>query len=456
MSSEKETVALNSIIASALMTVGKFAVGMATGSLGLVSEGAHSLIDMGATVMTYLAVRVSDKPADREHPYGHGKIESVTALAETVLLLMTSGWIVIEAIHRLRAGAVEVETTWWSVAVVVASIAIDIHRAAALTRVAKETRSQALEADALHFSSDILSSTVVLFGLGVVWLGYPTGDTIAAIGVALFVCLAGVRLGRRTIDTLIDAAPHGAAERIEACVLAVPGVVEAGSIRVRPAGSVLFVDIDVAVSRTLPLERVAAIKDDVVAAIQADMPEAEVTVITRPLALNDETVLERVMVIAANRRLAVHHVTVQHVGDRLSVAFDLEVDGRLPLGDAHRTASDLERAIRGELGGDVEVETHIEPLAIDPVDSQEADPVEVAAIRKSLSDAALALPQIREVHDVRARQTVQGMYVTFHCLADPALEVEEVHEHVDQLERAVRKQWPAIRRIIGHVEPART
>lgn len=453
MSNEKQAVALTSMVASAAMTVGKLAVGLATGSLGVLSEGVHSLLDFVATAMTYAAVRVSDTPPDENHPYGHGKVESVAALAETALLFLTSAWIVFEAVQRLFAPHVEVEATWWSVGVVAASIVIDAFRAQALSRVAKETNSQALEADALHFSSDILSSSVVLVGLGLVWLGYPKGDPIAAIGVALFVCLAGYRLGRRTIDTLIDAAPVGAAERVRDLAAAVPGVAGVCGVRVRPGGSTLFIDLDLLVSRLLPPGRAAEVQEAVAAAIRAAIPEAEPRVRTQPLALDDETVAERVAAIAAHLGRAVHHITVQRVGDAWSVAYDLEADGTLPLAEAHALASELEAAIRAELGDAVEVETHIEPRGGHPVHSRDADPATLAAIRAQLAEAAMANSGLHDIHALRVREADGRLYVVFHCHADAAMPVADAHEAIDRVERRVRSSWPAILRIVGHAEP---
>lgn len=454
MSNEKESVALTSMVASAAMTIGKLIVGFSTGSLGILSEGVHSLLDFVATALTYAAVRVSDTPPDDGHPYGHGKVEGVAALAETALLFLTSAWILFEAAQRLLADHVEVEATWWAVGVIVASIVIDFFRARELSRVAKETKSQALEADALHFSSDILSSSVVLVGLGLVWLGYPKGDPLAAIGVALFVCLAGYRLGRRTIDTLIDAAPVGVADRVSALVAAVPGVAAVRGVRVRPGGSTLFVDLDIAVSRLLPPGRVAAVVEDVSNAIRADMSEAEVRVGTQSLALDDETILERVGAVAGHLGQAVHHVTVQRVGEALSVAYDLEVDGDWPLNRAHGVATALEGAIRSELGDSVEVETHIEPRSGHPVRSQEVDSATVASIQAALSSAIAGHDGLLDIHSLRVREADGRLYVVFHCHADPQMPVFQAHEAIDRVERRVRGAWPSILRIVGHIEPA--
>jgi len=219
MQSVKQRVALTSIAASAGLTLAKSVVGVATGSLAILSEAAHSLLDLAATVMTYFAVRVSDKPADAEHHYGHGKVESVSALAETALLFVLSGVVIWAALQRLvGAEGHPVEATPWSFAVIIGSIAVDFFRARVLYRAAAATASEALEADALHFGSDMWSSIAVLVGLAAVARGYAWADPAAAMIVALFICVAGWRLGRRTIDTLTDTAPAGAADAITGIV----------------------------------------------------------------------------------------------------------------------------------------------------------------------------------------------------------------------------------------------
>ena len=337
---------------------------------------------------------------------------------------------------------------------IVGSVVVDFFRARVLYRVAAKTSSEALEADALHFGSDMWSSLAVLVGLALVRMGYGWADSAAAIVVAIFICVAGWRLGRRTVDTLTDTAPAGAAEtRSPRAVLRIPGVVAIDRLRVRQAGDVMFVDLFVAVSRTLPLDRVAVLKERILNDIHKDSPSAEVTITTEPRALDDESVLERVMVIARNRALAVHHVTVHAIEGRLAVAIDLEVDGTLPLGAAHDIASGLEEAIRDELGPQVEVETHIEPLQPNDEPGRDASPERVAAVREALIEIAANIDLVGEVHDVRVRDIEGGEIVNFHCRVDPALKVADVHEKVDEVERALRLRFPSIKRVIGHAEP---
>jgi cation diffusion facilitator family transporter len=454
MSSAKHTVALTSIAASAALTIAKAAVGLTTGSLAIMSEAAHSLIDLAATVMTYFAVRVADMPADAEHHYGHGKVESLSALAETALLFVLSGVVVWEGGRRLLGFEyASVDATLAAFVVMAVSIVVDFLRSRALYRAATEHRSEALEADALHFGSDMWSSAAVLVGLAGLRLGFAWADAAAAVVVALFVCLAGWRLGRRTIDTLTDTAPAGAADRIAAVARRVTGVVEIVRVRVRRVGATLFADLDVAASRTLPLDRVEVLKREIASAAAAAIPGVELIVTVIPRALDDETVLERVMVIARNRALAVHHVTVQAIGGHLAVSLDLEVDGALTLAAAHEIASGLEAAVRDELGTDVEAESHIEPLQTDRMAGRDAATTRVEAVRAALATLAREGGALRDIHDVRVRETSAGEIVNFHCDVDPAMRIDEVHEKVDNLERGLRRQFPEIKRVVGHAEP---
>jgi cation diffusion facilitator family transporter len=451
----KEKAALWSIAASLAITLGKGAAGLATGSLALISDAAHSLLDVASTIMTWAAIRAAGKPADAEHPYGHGKVESLAALAETAFLFVLSGAVAFEGMRRLASGEADFTFHWAAVAVLLISIVIDAWRWYALTRVAKETRSEALAADALHFSSDLVNSVLVLFAFGAAAMGWPQADAFVAIGVAAFIAVAGFRLARRTIETLIDTAPHGATEAVRAAVESVPGVVAVESVKVRSGGSHVFAEVEIAVARTIPLDRLSMIKDRVTTSVRAAHPDAQVTVTAVPRALDEETVLERVLLIAAKRRTPVHHVTVQRLGERLSVSLDVEVDGRMSLGAAHVVASRLETAIREELGPETEVETHIEPLIVPSLSGSDAGPEITDAVAASLRHAAADTGTITDVHSVRVRRTEHGLVVNYHCRVDPALDVASVHDCVDRVEHAARNDHPAITRIVSHTEPVR-
>src|SRR5229473_1461824 len=404
----KSRVAAISVFASAGMAAAKFVVGIAIGSLALISEALHSSVDVVATVITWLVVRVSDRPADDEHHYGHGKFESLSALGVIAMLYVLAGGILVESYSRLREGAPPPTVSAIPFIVLLIDIAVNFWRARALHRTARDTKSQALAADALHFASDVLGSIAVIAGLALSGLGYAWGDAAAAIGVAIMIALLGLRLARSTVETLLDRAPQGASEKAIAAISAVPGVVDVERLRVRMVGSTHFIDAIVQVPRTYPIDRISG--------------------------------------------LAIHHVTVHDLGGKLTVSIDLEVDGDMALNAAHDIAHELERNIRDEFGEDVEVDTHIEPLEPELPLGADAAPDRVEAIKTALARFA-AEGAIDDIHSVRVRNTDAGEIVNFHCRAAPSMSVIKVHENVDAIERALRRAFPTVKRVISHAEP---
>lgn len=286
---EKNRVALTSVGAAVLLTGMKIVVGLSTGSIGILSEAAHSGIDLLAALMTFWAVRASAKPPDSDHLYGHGKIENFSALFETGLLLATCVWIAYEAGKRLVTGAGHVEATVWSFVIMGVSIVIDVSRSRALAATAKKHRSQALEADALHFSTDVWSSSVVLVGLAGVWFSHRPGlewlaraDAVAALGVAGIAALVSFRLGRKSVDDLLDAAPTGLLERIARAASAVEEVVGVSQVRVRRSGPKTFADVILQVGRGLSVEQAHAIAHAAEDAIRGAVLDVDVMVHTEP------------------------------------------------------------------------------------------------------------------------------------------------------------------------------
>lgn len=287
---EKQQAALSSVLAAIGLTAFKIVVGIMTGSLGILSEAAHSGLDLVAALVTFFAVRVSDKPADEQHRYGHGKVENFSALIETLLLLVTCIWIIYEATKRLFFEDVEVDASIWAFLVMGTSIVIDYSRSRVLMRAARKHNSQALEADALHFSTDIWSSSVVIVGLFGVLISEQVSqleflaktDAVAALIVALIVIVVSYQLGRRSISALLDAAPDGLAENIERTVEAIPGVLDCHRVRVRTAGPQTFVDIHVVMDGTLPLEKAHQLTEQIEKAVQQIASGADVTVHPEP------------------------------------------------------------------------------------------------------------------------------------------------------------------------------
>ncbi|MDR3484131.1 MAG: cation-efflux pump [Bradyrhizobium sp.] len=448
----KSRVAAISIFASAAMAAAKFVVGIAIGSLALISEALHSSVDMVATVLTWMVVRVSGRPADAQHHYGHGKIESLSALGVIAMLYVLAGGILVESWSRLREGAPPPMLSAIPFVVLLVDIAVNFWRARALHRTARDTKSQALAADALHFASDVLGSVAVIVGLALSGLGYAWGDAAAAIAVAVVISLLGLRLARSTVETLLDRAPDGVSETAAAAIRAVPGVVDVERLRVRMVGPTHFIDAIVQVPRTYPIDRIDEIKRKAQDAVTKALDDADLTFTAVPVARDNESVRERIMVIARNSGLAVHHVTVHDLGGKLTVSIDLEVDGEMELTAAHDIAQELERNIRDEFGEDVEVDTHIEPLEPELPLGVDAAPDRVETIKTALARFA-ADSAIHDIHSVRVRNTDAGEIVNFHCYAAPSMSVIEVHENVDEIERALRRAFPAVKRVISHAEP---
>jgi cation diffusion facilitator family transporter len=450
--SEKTRVAAISVFASAGMAAAKLIVGIVIGSLALVSEALHSSVDVVATIITWMVVRVSDLPADNEHHYGHGKFESISALGVIALLYVLAGGILVESYSRLREGVAPPTVSAIPFAVLLVDIGINFWRARALHRTARETRSQALAADALHFASDVLGSIAVIIGLALAGFGFWWGDSAAAIAVAIMIAALGLRMARSTVETLLDRAPEGVSEKAKSAIQSVPGVVGVERVRARMVGATHFVDAIVKVPRTYPIDRVDEIKQKAQDAVAAALGDADLTFTAAPVALDDESVRERIMVIARNSGLAVHHVTVHDLGGKLIVSIDLEVDGDMALIAAHDIAHNLERGIRDEFGAAVEVDTHIEPLEPELPFGIDAPPDRVDTIKTALSRFA-ADTAIHDIHNVRVRNTDAGEIVNFHCRAAPSMSVIKVHENVDEIERALRRAFPTVKRVISHAEP---
>ncbi len=450
---DKQRAARLSMAASGVIVVGKVVVALLTGSLGVLSEALHSAIDFGATVVTWFAVRWADLPPDDDHHYGHAKIESVAALLEAVLLGLTAVFVAYEAVHRLWANASPPQVEWWAFAVMGIAIAIDFNRSRVLRKVAAETASDALAADALHFESDIYGSLAVLIGLFGIWVGLPWADSAAALVVSGLIGWIGYGLGRHTLATLMDRAPDGLSDRVREIVEHHDAVLRVSQIRMRQVGPTQFVAITVDVARSKPMIEIATVKEDIISALKAALPHADVSLIAQPVALDGETAFEKVAMIAAERKLSVHHLTVQNIQGHLAVSFDLEVDGTTTLLDAHEKATELEDAIRHGLGNDVEVESHIEPQPVHLLEGAPAPKAVSVRVEQSLRRFGLAEKQLHDIHNVRVRQAEGGLFVHYHCRFQQAMNIDDVHGIVDRLENRLQGKFKTLKRVVAHAEP---
>ncbi len=450
---KKTKVALNSVFWSIFLTLMKGFVGLVTGSLGILSEALHSALDLGAALLTFFSVRVSDKPADEKHPYGHSKIESISALIESALLFVTSGWIIYEAIKRLFFEKIEVEVVWYAFLVIIISIFVDISRSHALMKVAKETKSQALEADALHFSSDIWSSGAVLIGLVCVYFKIPAADTIAALVVSIIVIRAGYKLSKRTFDVLIDKAPEGITEIIKEEAQKVEGVVGISKVRVRPAGASLFIEISVEVSRKISLEKTKSIGNAVEKQIKTKVNESDITVHIIPIALNNETIIEHIQILAHTHGASVHDIVVHLVENKKYINFDLEVNADSTMHEAHSVASRLEESIKKEFGNEIEINTHIEPFRSEILNGERINKEEEEIITKEIIDISSKFRNIYEPHNIEIRKANDKIFISFHSYTNGNISLEEAHEEASELEYLIKQKINNIARAVVHLEP---
>jgi cation diffusion facilitator family transporter len=470
--SEKKLAALGSVSSAVLLVSLKVFLAVVTGSLGILSEALHSGLDLVAAVITYLSVRVSDRPADADHTYGHGKVENFSAFVETGLLLLTSAYIIWEAFQRLFFREVHITPSLLAIGILGLALVVDVVRSRALGRVARKYMSEALEADALHFSTDVWSTLVVILGIAAVWLGgridarwLRYADPIAALAVAGVIMWVGSQLGKRTLDALLDVAPVGLQKRVVQAVNELDGVLGTERVRVRRAGNRHFVDVTISVPRTASFERVHAISDAVERRI-AEIVPADVMVHMEPRAQTGEHLFDAIRVAAQRKGLAIHDLSAHQLDGRLFIELHLEVDEQLSLRDAHRRASELEEEIRrlpsvtGEIslmpGGVGQVNIHIEPLGthIAAVEQTPGEMKELSgAIERHINSLREEYHELVDCHEVQVRQVEHKILVSCHCAMDGNLPITLVHDLTAAVEDRVKEKFPQIFRVTIHPEP---
>src|SRR5579863_1529978 len=459
---EKKRAALLSVASAIVLVSLKTFLVLRTGSLGVLSEALHSGLDLIAAIITFLSVRVSDEPADERHPYGDGKFENLSAFVETGLLLLTALYIVYEAFDRLFFHSVHIQPSVTAIVVLLVALAIDITRSRALTNVARKYSSDALEADALHFSTDVWSTITVIAGIGLVWAGETWNlpwliyaDALAGLAVAGVILWVGSQLGRRTLDALLDAAPVGLQQEIARAVARMDGVLDVDRIRVRRAGNRHFVDATVSVARSASLEQVHALSDAIEKRIGEIVP-SDVMVHAEPRAPQGEHLFEAIRAVAQRMGLAIHDVTaLQHDG-QLFIELHLEVDENLSLREAHRQATELEDEVRKLRDGSTDVTIHIEPLGRH-IATPDAGAGEMKQLSRAIEGFLNTLPaefdELVNCHDVRVRQVEHHILASCHCTMRGALPITQVHDVTAALEDRVKEKFPQIHRVTIHPEP---
>ena len=459
---EKRVAAASSVIAAVFLTGLKLVVGLLTGSLGILAEAAHSGLDLVAAVVTFVAVHIAGRPADANHAYGHGKVENFSALIETVLLFVTCAWIIYEAINRLFFRQVEVDPSVWAFLVMAVSIGIDLGRSRILYRAARKHHSQALEADALHFSTDVWSSSVVIVGLLLVWFGknvftgqsawFGRADAVAALGVAMIVLFVSYRLGKRTIDVLLDRTPEDLVGRFREAASGVEGVLNVAQVRVRRSGPRVFVDMNLEVDRNLAFERAHAIADSVEAEVQAIAPGADVVVHTDPREDQRETLARRIRSVANRNQMAVHNILLHDENGRVAVDLHLEVDDHLSLRQAHDLASHVEKDLQDDMPDIARVTTHIESRGTSVSDGADVSSAERELVER-VKRRVEGLTGPGRCHDVVVRRYGNAYAIALHCYFPKDLPIIKVHEASTAIENELHQAFPVLERVLVHAEP---
>ena len=446
MSPQRRT-ALVSVAAACVLIALKLGTGLATGSLGLISEAVHSGTDLVAALLTLFAVGVAGRPADRGHAYGHGKAEHLAALAEAAILVLVSLFIAYKALgHLLGSAQSEVDATWYALVVIGIVIAVDASRMVVSLRAARRYGSPALQSNALHFGSDLVGSTAVLAGLLLARAGYPDGDSAAALFVAVLVLLAAGRLMRRNVDVLMDRVPAEAENAARRAIEELRPDVQLRRLRMRQAAGRHFADVVIGVSPGAAVGQGHAAADAVEAAVQRALPESDVVVHVEP---QDEAALrERVHAAALSvpRVREIHNLRLLSVDGGLEVALHLKLPGELSLADAHAVASNVEQAISGAVPGVVSVRTHLEPLR-EPSAGAEVQ-VDAAAVLRIVRERTGRTPR-----ELRFLQTDDGLVVFLTLGLDPTSPLAEAHAQASEIEEAIRHALPEVADLIVHTEP---
>jgi cation diffusion facilitator family transporter len=450
---EKLTVALTSVFAAVFLTVVKLAVGIVSGSLGVLAEAAHSAMDLAAALVTFFAVKTASRPPDQQHQFGHEKVENLSALFETFLLILTCIWISYEAVEKLLGDASPIRHPGLTFGVMILSIIIDSGRSRVLMKAAKKYHSQALEADALHFRSDILSSMVVIVGLAGAYLGAPWADPLAAFIVSLIVLKVSIKLGRECIDALMDKAPEGIDDRIRTILEECDEDVHFKRVRVRAAGPKKFIDLVINVNRLMPLEKVDELSHRLQERIEQEVPGADMIIHPDPYQNEKERIVDMLRLRAVELDMNVHHVIITRLDRGHLVEFHLECPPEMRLDAAYRVSNQLKKQLYKDLPDIVDINIHLEEIYYDYRDGKYVDEAN-AGYRDKIIALAKQQDGIVNCHDVVFVQMDDGTTsVSLDCVLDGGRLIHDIHTVVSRLENQIKQQFPKFKRVLIHSEP---
>ena len=458
-SAAKRRVAFHSMVAAGAMTLLKLAAGILSGSLGVLSDAAHSALDLAGATLTFFSVRVSDKPADEEHTYGHAKVENLSAFIEAGLMAVSCAWIIWEAVSRIVRDNFELRHSLWPVLVIVSSIVVDSWRSRRLRAVAEQTGSPALATDAFHFSSDIWASMAVLAGLAATWAGAAYrvhwlrfADPCAAIVVSFMILRITWTLTRNAIGALTDQIPPETRHRVIREVEQLPGVLAVEQARVRQSGAHYFADLTLALPRLNTFEHTDELVREATDAVHQVLPNADVVIHTVPRQPRAESIFDRVRAVAARNNVAVHDLSVQSIHGKLHVELHVELDEAMPLLAAHSFVSGLEAEIKRDAPEIDTILTHIESEQ-KTIEQPEELVEEDRRIEKVLRVVAASYAEIVDVHEITVGRTAEHVSLSCHCTLPDDLAMHRVHEVITSLEDRFKLECPEVYRVTIHPEP---
>jgi cation diffusion facilitator family transporter len=450
---EKRSVTLYSIAASILMIAGKSAIGILTGSLAILTDALHSFLDMGASIITYFAVRISDRPADRDHHFGHTKVESLAALVQVLLLLATCVWIIREAVGRLQEPSLEINPNIWAYAVILGSIAIDISRVRALRRVAKKYGSQALEADALNFATDIFSSLVVIFGLVAVNLGLSWADPAAAIGVTIFILTAIGRMAKKSIDILLDRAPQAVEKTIRDRLFDFPEILRINRLRLRSDGQTIFADLIVDVDRSLTFAGASELKERIRQKLQKSLPRVDITLAFKPGSHESEEIADAVRYVVSSFGLSLHHLIINLEEEGYFVSMHIEMPGEITLNEAH----DKVTAVTGKLHESIDdlkkVVIHSEPLEEECPVKDDTAITDIKAVASRVKEITESFLGVEDCHNIVLTPHSNGLALSADIRLDGRLSLERTNEASEEVEQKLKIEIKELVSVTLHLEP---
>lgn len=441
-------------MAAVALTSMKLIVGLITNSLGILSEALHSAIDLIAAFTTYFAVKKADTPPDSVHMYGHGKIESLASLVETALLFLTCFWIVYEALSRLFFKTVEVELGFSALAVMAVSMIVDFSRSRVLMKTAKEYKSQALEADAIHFSTDLISSAVVILGILISMIGFTEFDSVAGLGVATVTAFIGYTILKKSTHTLLDGAPAGIAQKILENAKSVEGIQKVGRMRVREGGSKTFVDLEVHVDKNLSLEAAHELAESVSRKVQESFPGADVVVHTEPISIGEDTLVDKIRREASRIKeiKSISKIQLSETEKKVDVEFSVEIDGAQSLERAHEIASNLEEKVKQLDEKISKVTSHVEPYA-DTVCAGETVSFMRERLQMQLESILCKFPAVKSFKDPQVKMINDKYSLTLCCTFDRGISLSEAHRIASKIEVEIKAKCPEIESISLHLEP---